>query len=425
MVERGLPSAAVQRGAQSAAAAAGQARHAQAARPGERARGGDERGVWLLTWAHFSHDIYPSFLGVFIPAIQSHLHVSLTLASLMVPAQQLPSLLQPFIGELAERTSRRWFVILGPTTAAIALSLIGLAPNIWLALSLLLISGLASAVFHAPAISLVGEFGGERLGRAMAIFMAGGDLARTIGPVVITAVIALLGFHATPLVMVLGVLCGVSLWRWLDTRAADAASRARRGEQQLGTLLRQHWRPIVVLLTYTGINTAALSPLSYFLDQLLVSRGRSEWYGGIALSVLYASSVAGGLIGGVLSDRIGRRTALALSAGLSTPLILLYLALENGSWWVLGLVVLIGLTLMAARPVTLALANDILPEARGPMSGLVLAINFGGQSLAAIAFGALAGWLGETPAFWWFAWLGLLGLPLVLLLPRRPRLSSA
>lgn len=124
----------------------------------------DRSGVLLMAWAHFAHDLYPAFLGVLVPAVQSKLGISLALASAMVPAQQLPSVVQPFLGHLADRTSRRWFVVLTPGIAAVALTSLGVAPHFVLVLLCLLVSGLASAAFHAPAVALVGEFGGAASG---------------------------------------------------------------------------------------------------------------------------------------------------------------------------------------------------------------------------------------------------------------------
>lgn len=377
----------------------------------------NRRGVALMAWAHFAHDLYPSFLGVLVPAVQTKLAIPLTVASLMVPAQQMPSILQPFIGYLADRTSRRWFVILAPATAAVSLSLVGLAPHFAVVVLLLLCSGISSAAFHAPAVALVGEFGGRHTGRAMAIFMTGGELARTLGPLLITAAIALFTLEGTAVVMAVGLVAALTLFFTLDTRTSDAAARQRQGEQPLRPLLRQRWLPITGLLGVTVLNTASVTPLTFFLVKLLQTRGHSDLYGGLALSTLYASGIIGGLIGGTLSDRLGRRPTLTLSALLTAPLTLLYLALENGSWAVLGLIVLIGLAAMPPRSVTLALANDILPEARGPMAGLTLATSFVAQSLAALAFGALADLIGIEPAFWWSAGVSLLGFLFIPLIP--------
>ncbi len=377
----------------------------------------DRKGVALMAWAHFAHDLYPSFLGVLVPAVQTKLAIPLAVASLMVPAQQMPSILQPFVGYLADRTSRRWFVILTPATAALALSLVGLAPHFAVVVLLLLCSGLSSAAFHAPAVALVGEFGGRHTGRAMAIFMTGGELARTLGPLLITAAIALFTLEGTAIVMVVGIVAALTLFFTLDTRAGDTVARRLQSEQTLRPLLRERWLPITGLLGVTVVNTVAVTPMTFFLVKLLQTRGHSDLYGGVALSTLYASGIVGSLIGGTLSDRLGRRSTLALSALLTAPLTFLYLALENGSWAVLGLIVLIGLAAMPPRAVTLALANDLLPEARGPMAGLTLAASFVAQSLAALGFGTLADLIGIGPAFWWSAGVSLLGLLFVPLIP--------
>lgn len=377
----------------------------------------DARGVALMAWAHFAHDLYPSFLGVLVPAVQAKLGVSLALASAMVPAQQLPSIVQPFLGYIADRTSRRWFVVLTPGIAAIALSSIGLAPHFVVVLLLLLVSGLASAAFHAPAVALVGEFGGQRLGRAMAIFMAGGEIARTVAPLLLTAVIAHFTLDGMPLVMVVGLAASLTLYFRLRTEASDAIARRHAGSVRLRALLRERRRPFIGLLGSVVANTAAVTPPSFFLVEYLLQRGRSEWYGGLALSAFYASGVLGGLIGGSLSDWMGRRGALMLSSLGTAPLLALYLGIENGSWMMLPLLVLIGTFATPPRSVTLALANDIAPEARGPLSGFTLATSFVAQSVIALVFGAVADAIGIERAFWLTVGASLTGVPFALLVP--------
>jgi len=377
----------------------------------------DARGVLLMSWAHFAHDLYPSFLGVLVPAIQAKLGVSLFWASAMVPAQQLPSIVQPFLGYVADRTSRRWFVVLSPAVAALALSSIGIAPHFAVVLVLLLVSGLASAAFHAPAVALVGEFGGQRLGRAMAIFMAGGELARTVAPILLTAVIAHFTLDGMPLVMLVGLAASATLFLRLRTEASDEIARRYADQAQLRRLIRERQRPFIGLLGSVVANTAAVTPPSFFLVEYLLQRGGSEWYGGLALSAFYASGIIGGLVGGSLSDWVGRRGALLLSSLGTAPLLALYLAIENGSWLMLPLLVLIGVFATPPRSVTLALANDIAPEARGPLSGFTLATSFVAQSIIALAFGAVAEAIGIERAFWLTVGASLAGVPFALLIP--------
>jgi MFS transporter, FSR family, fosmidomycin resistance protein len=375
------------------------------------------KGTWIASGAHFAHDLYPSYIGVLIPYVQQQLGISLALASLMVPAQQMPSILQPFIGYFADRTSRRLFVVLTPGIAALSLSMIGLAPHLAVVIILLLVSGLASAAFHAPAVAMVGEFGGKKMGRAMAIFMAGGELARTVGPLVITAAIALFTFRGSFVVLVFGVSASIILYFTLDTTKGDA--RAKAGNQAaIKPLVKARIKPLTGLFGYSIIKAIATVPFHFFLVALLVSKGYSEWYAGIALSILFGAGVIGGFIGGSVSDRIGRRKTLTVVTLATAPLFYLYLYLEDGSWWVLSLLVVAGMVSMSVRPVNLAQTQELFPEARGPMAGMMLATGFVTMSLASIGFGAMADTIGIEPAFWIIASMSFVALPFIALLPK-------
>jgi MFS transporter, FSR family, fosmidomycin resistance protein len=375
------------------------------------------KGTWIASGAHFAHDLYPSYIGVLIPYVQQQLGIPLALASLMVPAQQMPSILQPFIGYFADRTSRRLFVVLTPGIAALSLSMIGLAPHLAVVILLLLVSGLASAAFHAPAVAMVGEFGGKKMGRAMAIFMAGGELARTVGPLVITAAIALFTFRGSFVVLVFGVSASIILYFTLDTTKGDA--RAKAGNQAaLKPLLKARLKPLTGLFGYSIIKAIATVPFHFFLVALLVSKGYSEWYAGFALSILFGAGVIGGFIGGSVSDRIGRRKTLTAVTLATAPLFYLYLYLEDGSWWVLSLLVVAGMVSMSVRPVNLAQTQELFPEARGPMAGMMLATGFVTMSLASIGFGAMADTIGIERAFWIIASMSFVALPFIALLPK-------
>lgn len=377
----------------------------------------DQRGVLTVTGAHFSHDLYSSFLGPLIPAVQDKLGVSLFIASLMVPAQQLPSICQPFIGVWADRTSKRWFVVLAPAVAAVATSMIGLAPSVAVILLLLLTSGLASAAFHTPAVALVGEYGGRQTGRAMSFFMAGGEFARTLGPLLITAVIAWLTLEGTVVTVVFGLAASIILYFTLDTSASDAAERARP-RVAIRPLLRARRRFLIGLIGFTTAVNLYTAPFSFFLVKLLMDKGHSSWYAGFALSVFFAAGAVGGLLGGPLSDRFGRRAVLITTALLTPPLLYLFLAIEH--LVIPGLIALAlgSIIAMANRPIQLALGQDIMPEARGPMSGLMLAFGFVSMSAFAMSFSAVADRVGLETVFWLAPAMALLSIPFILLLPR-------
>ncbi len=302
--------------------------------------------------------------------------------------------------------------------AGVSVSSIGLAPHISVVLLLLIASGLASAAFHTPAVALVGEYGGRKMGQAMAIFMAGGELARAVGPLMITAAIALFTLEGSFVVMVFGVVASILLYFTIDTTASDAAEKAKV-KVALKPLLRARRKSILALLGYAAVKNLATAPFSIFLVVYLVSKGRSEWYAAFALSTLFVAGILGGFIGGTLSDRFGRRNVMFVTAMGTAPLYYLYLWLEDGSILVLALLVIAGVVSMATRPIQLALAQEVLPEARGPMAGVMLAFGFVSMSLIALAFGAMSDAIGIEVTFWAIPATAFLALPLIAMLPRR------
>jgi FSR family fosmidomycin resistance protein-like MFS transporter len=334
----------------------------------------------------------------------------------MVPAQQLPSVLQPFIGVLADRTSKRWFVVFSPAAAAISISSIGLAPHFALVLLLLFVSGLASASFHTPAVALAGERGGTKVGQSMAIFLGGGDLARTVGPLFITAAISWFTLEGSFVVMVFGIIASVILFFTVNTEASDTAQR-ERGHVPLVPLLKEKRRWIAALLAFVGAFSLGFVPFSIFLVKLLVAKGYSDWYAGFSLSMLFAAGVIGGFVGGILSDRYGRRIILALAVLGGVPLLYVYLWFNDHSYAAIPILIVAGILMRAARPIQLALMQDMLPEARGPASGVLLAFQFIAQSGAALAFGAFADQVGIETAFWIVPGFALIAIPIVALLP--------
>src|SRR5512132_3604583 len=84
----------------------------------------------LLALAHFTIDAYSSFFSPLLPLLVTKLDLSLTrVGTLVALASSSSSFAQPLFGLLGDRLRRPWFVALGPLTAALFLSGIGMAPS--------------------------------------------------------------------------------------------------------------------------------------------------------------------------------------------------------------------------------------------------------------------------------------------------------
>ena len=107
--------------------------------------------ILTIVSGHFAHDVYTAFIAPLLPLLIKKLSLSLTLSGSLAAAIQLPSILSPLIGYLADHVNLRYFVILAPAVTATLISMLGLASSYPTLLLLLLTCGISVAAFHAPA----------------------------------------------------------------------------------------------------------------------------------------------------------------------------------------------------------------------------------------------------------------------------------
>jgi FSR family fosmidomycin resistance protein-like MFS transporter len=369
--------------------------------------------VVTITVAHLVHDTYTAFLAPLLPAFIAKLSLTKTEAGALTVFMQGPSVLQPYIGYLADRFSLRYFVILGPAVTATMMSLLGIAPRYAVLALFLTVVGLSSAAFHAVAPVMAGRLSGLSLGRGMGFWMVGGELGRTLGPIIVVTVVTVLSLEGTPWLMTGGLLASFMLYVLLrDVPGRSPEVRPAISFRQGLRMMRPLLVPLVCIITARVFMLAALTT---YLPVFLTEEGASLWLAGASLTVLEAAGAAGALAGGSLSDRLGRRLVLFV-AMLATPLFMLIFLATNG-WIRFPLLLVLGFTSLSIAPVIMALVQESFPENRALANGVYMGLAFVIRSGAVVMLGALADLFGLRLAFTISAVIALLGLPLLLILP--------
>jgi MFS transporter, FSR family, fosmidomycin resistance protein len=148
------------------------------------------------------------------------------------------------------------------------------------------------------------------------------------------------------------------------------------------------------------------------------TEGATLLLGGAMLSVVEIAGVAGVLLSGPLSDRLGRKWVLA-GATLGSALLMLLFVHASGAMLIL---ILLGMGFMAlsTTPVMLAMVQEQFPRNRAVANGVFMSIVFVLRPLGTLAIGTLGDRYGLQTAFLWGALISLLSLPAVLLLPNKP-----
>ena len=374
--------------------------------------------VLTIALAHFVHDIYTSFVAPLLPLILKKLSLNLTMAGSLPALMQFMGVLNPFIGYLDDRISLRYLVIFAPAISATLMSSMGLAPNYWSLAVIMILTGISVAAFHAPAPGMVARIAGQRVGRGMSFFMAGGELARTLGPLFVIWGVSFWGLEGIWRLMFIG--WGVSLllfWRLRNVSARRAKTVSLR---QATPQMIRFFIPvgiIVFLRLFLSVSFTTYLPL------YMTQHGLGMQAAGSSLAWIEGAGVIGTLLSGTLSDHLGRRKVLLFAFSASSLLALLFV--QASDIWLVPLLLLIGFTALSTGPIFLALVQDHLPQNRSVGNGIYLSLSFGLRSLVIMLIGTGGDILGLTNAISVGAALSLLAIPGLFFLPKIPSVQEA
>jgi len=344
--------------------------------------------VTVLSLAHLAHDTFSAFLAPLLPLLISKLGLSLSMVSLLDIARRIPALLNPLLGLMAERTGGKYIVIFAPAVTAISMCLIGLANSFTMLLILLFVAGVSAAFFHIPTPVIIKEASGDRIGRGMSFFMVGGELARTLGPLLAIAAVSAWGLEG--IYMLIPLSLAASLTLYLKLRNYDVKTNHKPKEKgDTRRIMKAYWPLFLSLGAFIFFQSGMKSALTLYLPVYLTGGGASLWFAGISLSVLQFFGVVGTFMAGNISDKIGRKNTLIISSIGSVMAMVLFIYTHN----IIVLSVL-GLFLFASGPVLMAGMQDTKSSMPTFMNSMYMFINFGASSIVVFVIGMMGDHLG-------------------------------
>ncbi len=368
--------------------------------------------VTTISFAHHIHDIYSSFLAPILPLLIEKLSLSYTSAGVFNVVRQLPSLLNPLVGYLADKLPIRYLLIFAPSLTAVSMSLLGLANNYTVVILLMIIAGIGASLFHVPAPVMVKRVSGNRIGKGMSFFMFGGELARSVGPIIVLAAISFWSFEEIYKLIPLGFFSSFILFiKFRKIKIADAFTRKKKEERALITIknLMPTFTIIGFIIFFLSLVKGALT--TFLPTFLTAGKGQSIWFGGISLSLIQLSGALGTFVSGTISDKIGRKKTLLIIAILVPGIMFLFT--NATGFFQIPLLLIIGFFMIASTPVLLAFVNEIDTEHQSLINGVFMTLNFLISGLGTIAVGFLSDLFGLEATYIITPALGLLAIPFI------------
>jgi FSR family fosmidomycin resistance protein-like MFS transporter len=344
----------------------------------------DTGRVWSLSLAHFVTDLYSPVLTAILPLLVLNFGYTYLLAGLLVTAYNLTSsMTQPLIGWFFDKRGKGIHVSVSLLISAIFISLIGLTSAYPLILLYAILAALGHASFHPSGLAQVGaECTDCNRGRLMSYFVIGGNLGYAIAPLLVGLAIGWLGLSGLVLFFLPG--CTMAILARRMTPSSKYAHQPTSDENgSLPSVV-----PIVVLILGAALRAWAIFAAISYIPPFLIQRGIDLVMATGLVTAMLLAGVVGQVMGGVLSDRYGRKEYSILGMIISIPFFLLFISTE-GPLSYLALL-LFGFSLWSTFAVTVAIAQEMMPRNIGLASGLVLGLAVGGGGLGVAVTGALA-----------------------------------
>jgi FSR family fosmidomycin resistance protein-like MFS transporter len=368
--------------------------------------------ILLMASAHLMVDGYGNIYAPMLPILIPRLGLSLAAAgTLTMLFQMAASVAQVGFGNLADRWRPRTLIIVGPIVSVTLLSLIGLATSREMLALILVAGGLGAAAFHPPAAALAHRLGGNRQGLAMSVYITGGTLGFSFGPLFFAPFAQRFGLEWTPVLALPGLaVVAFFIRRVPEIPLHPSASRGFAA-------LRPYAKPLALLYACVVLRTLASLTFATFVPVMLTRRGMSVGAAGASVAVYLFGSGVGGFLGGPAADRFGARTVIALSLVLSTPF--LFIAPFLSGWMFVVVLAIGGLFLQSTLPVNVTFGQSLAPVSAATVSSLMMGFAWGTGGLSVPFVGMIADRVGIEHTLVGVSLIPLLAAACALPLPAR------
>ncbi|MFI7102261.1 MFS transporter [Streptomyces sp. NPDC050161] len=345
------------------------------------------RPITLLSLGHSCVDVYQGAVAALVPFFVSERAYTYAAASgIVLAASLLSSVVQPLFGALTDKWAMPWLLPAATLVSGTGVALAGVSGSYALTLAVVAISGIGVAAYH-PEAARVARGASRGSHTAMGWFSLGGNLGFAAAPLLVSAVIATGGLHASPLLIV-PALAGTALClAALPGRTARPAAAAATGPDR--RTARDDWASFAKLSGAIMCRSVVFVGLSAFISLYVRQRtGGGDAAGAVALFVLYLGGAVGTVAGGRLATRFGRLPVVRWSYALTVPAVAGLVLVPGPLLYPLVALTSAGLYVPFSLHVTLG--QDYLPRRMGTASGVTLGLTVSIGGLASPLIGALA-----------------------------------
>ena len=389
-----------------------------------------DRSYKAVSLTHFFVDILNNGRALLVALLAVSIGLSNAQVGIVVLLYNIgSSLSQPLFGIIADRQGPRRLVI-GGLAWMIGMYSVAAVAEGWWALVPLTLAGIGSGAVHPAGTKVASETSEKSRTQATGVFFASGQTGLFVGPALTGLLLTLFGQQG--FLVLTGLASGALYYAWISVKngvpgqlaghagtvgsgevtAQPARRTAVKGAMQKGVATirsaagQAPWGIVLPLTLIIICNSTVGITIINYAPKLFTEMDYQPWYVGLVTGLFMLGSAAGGIVGGAIADRYGRR--LAIRIGLSVSIVPIFFYIPVGDPWRFPLLLLAGFFAGMPHSVLVIMAQALLPGRRGFASGLILGLMFFSGALGSFFLGWVADRIGLAIAL-----QGLILVPIV------------
>ncbi|MBB2720011.1 MFS transporter [Rhizobium sophoriradicis] len=311
------------------------------------------------------------------------------------------ALVAPLWGRLGDIYGRKLMLVRASLGMTLAISLMGMAGDIWQLVALRLFVGLAGGYSSGSMVLVATQTPKDRSAWALGVLSSGIMAGNLVGPLlggVLPPVIGIRGtFFAAGGMIFLAFLATTLLIKEEKSPARKQAAKASGGWKSIPDK-----RPVIAMLA-TGMllmfaNMSIEPIITVYVAQIVPIAAQVTMISGLVMSAAALGSILSASWLGRLADRIGHWPVI--SGALAVAGLLIPQAFVTSSWQLTMLRFLMGAALGGLLPCIAAVIRHSVPDsAAGSILGLSVSSQYVGQVAGPILGGFVGGHIGMRAVF--------------------------
>jgi len=338
----------------------------------------DKKAIAWLSTAHLVNDTYSGFLNPIMPFIADKIGITMAIATVVMSIAHIcSSLFQPLFGFFADNILKRAFIFWGLLLASIFIPMAPTANNV-VTLTLFIIAGsIGGSLFHPQATSFTVRFSKDNFAKNMGIFISAGSIGFSFGPIISALVAQYFGLGMIPYTAVIGLVVSFLMFSFVP-KISNVDKQPERKEFLKSFKIILSDKRIIILMLISMMKTLITNSSSILLPFLWKDMGRSPAYIGIALFLFIFMGSMGSLFSGKVEELIGAKKVFYISMIATLPMMALFvLTYRTYPMISIAIFVLMGFTTMLAMPLTMVMAQRIMPDYKSIVSGFINGFSWG------------------------------------------------